>query len=224
MAFYRDRADAAEDLIRHLPDEVDRTWVVLALPRGGVPIAAAIAAHLGARLGLLIVRKVGVPGNPELALAAVTGAGPDEIVVNDALRRALGLSDAEVLELARPEVEEIARRRRLWLADEVPLASRPVLIVDDGVATGATLRAAVEAARRRGAARIGVALPVALGTSLLGLSHVSPVVCPHPAAGLSAVGAAYSDFPQVSDSEVTMYLSQIATDARPGCGPKADEQ
>lgn len=216
MAFYRDRADAAEDLIRHLPDEVDRTWVVLALPRGGVPIAAAIAAHLGARLGLLIVRKVGVPGNPELALAAVTGAGPDEIVVNDALRRALGLSDAEVLDLARPEVEEIARRRRLWLADEVPLAGRPVLIVDDGVATGATLRAAVEAARRRGAARIGVALPVALGTSLLGLSaDVSPVVCPHPAAELSAVGAAYANFPQVSDSEVTTYLTQNSEDARP---------
>lgn len=216
MPFFQDRAQAAEELIRLLPPEVGRDWLVLALPRGGVPVAAPIARHLGAALDLMIVRKVGTPGNPELALAAVTGPGPVGIVVNEPLRDMLGLADAESARLARPEIDEVARRRKLWAAPGVLLAGRSVLIVDDGMATGTTLRAALAAARTQGARQIGVALPVALGTSLGKLpADLSPVICPHPSAELSAVGAAYDHFPQVSDDEVAAILSSMASATRP---------
>lgn len=215
MALFHDRDAAAQALIPLLPPELDRDWLVLALPRGGVPIAAALARHLGATLDLMLVRKVGVPGDPELALAAVTGPGPDERAVNHGLRESLGLTEADVDRLARPEIAEIARRRALWAAPGLPLAGRKVLIVDDGMATGATLRAAVEAARRQGAARIGVALPVALGRSLGQLHDVSPVICPHPSVDLGGVGAAYADFPQVPDTEVTRLLAEAVAVARP---------
>lgn len=208
MAFFRDRAEAAETLIRSLPAEVGKDWLVLALPRGGVPIAAAIARHLGATLDLMLVRKVGLPGDPELALAAVTGPGPDERVVNQALCTRFGLTDADVTRLARPELDEIARRRKLWAAPGLPLAGRKVLIVDDGMATGATLRAALAAVQRQGAAQIGVVLPVALGPALRLLpADVAPLICPYPEAELAGVGAAYHDFPQVTDTEVAQLLS-----------------
>lgn len=214
MALFRDRAQAAEALISSLPAEVGRDWLVLALPRGGVPIAAAMARHLGATLDLLIVRKVGAPGNPELALAAVTGPSRAELVINDRLCSMLGLAEGDVERLARPEVAEIVRRRRLWAAPGLPLTGRRVLIVDDGAATGTTLRAAVEAARRQGAQQIGVALPLALGTALRDLpDDLSPVICPYPAADFSAVGAGYVLFPQVSDGEVADLLSRM-----PGAG------
>lgn len=216
MAFFRDRAEAAEVLIRLLPAGVGKDWLVLALPRGGVPVAAPLARHLGAALDLLIVRKVGTPGNPELALAAVTGPEHTEIAVHEGLRDMLGLTDDDVARLARPEVEEIARRRKLWAAPGFPLAGRSVLIVDDGMATGTTLRAAISAASAQGARQIGVALPVALGSSLRQLpSGLSPVICPHPSADLSAVGAAYDHFPQVSDQEVADTLSAMASAVRP---------
>ena len=216
MAFFRDRAQAAEALIRLLPPEVDRDWLVLALPRGGVPVAAPIARHLEAALDLMVVRKVGTPGNRELALAAVTGPGPAGIVVNEPLRDILGLSDTDVVRLARPEIEEVARRRKLWAAHGFPLTGRSVRIVDDGLATGTTMRAALAAARAQGARQIGVALPVALGTSLRRLpADLSPVICPYPSADLSAVGEAYEDFPQVSDADVFTILSSMTSASRP---------
>lgn len=215
MTFFRDRAQAAEALIRLLPPEVDRDWLVLALPRGGVPVAAPIARHLEAALDLMVVRKVAAPGNRELALAAVTGPGPAGIVVNEPLRDMLGLADTDVVRLARPEIEEVARRRKLWAAPGFPLTGRSVLIVDDGLATGTTMRAALAAARAQGARQIGVALPVALGTSLRRLpADLSPVICPHPSADLSAVGGAYEDFPQVSDAEVFTILSSMTSASR----------
>lgn len=211
MAFFRDRADAAETLIRLLPPEVGKDWLVLALPRGGVPIAAALSRHLGAALDLILVRKVGLPGDPELALAAITGPGPDERAVNEGLCTTFGLTEADVTRLARPELDEIARRRTLWAAPGLPLAGRKVLVVDDGMATGATLRAALAAVRRQGAAQIGVALPVALGHALRQLpADVAPVICPYPDAQLAGIGAAYREFPQVADSEVARLLSEAA--------------
>lgn len=210
MAWFRDRVGAGQALARLLPPDLGPDWLVLALPRGGVPVAAEVARQMQVPLDLLIVRKVGAPGNPELALAAVTGPGHQGMAVNEGLRRLLGLSLAEVERLAQPEVQEIARRKLLWSAGDGPaLAGRRVLIVDDGCATGTTLRAAVQAALHQGARQVGVALPVALGASLAELPKgVAPIVCPHPAADLPAVGLAYDDFPQVSDGEVSRQLKE----------------
>lgn len=211
MAYFRDRDDAAEQLVAMLPEEIGPDWLILALPRGGVPIGAAIARHLGAPLDLLIVRKVGAPGDPELALGAVTGPGPEALTINEEVRALLHLSKAEVARLAAPAVEAVAARRALWTAHrtEEPLAGRRVLVVDDGIATGTTLRAALAAIRQQGAAQIGVAVPVALGSSLEALGpDLSPVVCPHPDAWCPGVGAAYQRFPQVPDEEVTRLLTE----------------
>lgn len=210
MAWFRGRAEAGQELARLMPPQIGPDWRVLALPRGGVPVAAEVARHLGVPLDILIVRKVGAPGNPELALAAVTGPGRAGMVVNAGLQSLLGLTDAEVERLAAPQVEEVARRRAMWsAAPGLPLAGHPVLIVDDGIATGTTLRAAIEAALQQGARQVGVAVPVALGSSLRKLlPGVDPVICPHPDAAFAAVGMAYDDFAQVQDEEVARILGQ----------------
>ncbi len=208
---FRDRAEAAERLIPLLPPEVDASWLVLALPRGGVPIASALARHLGAELDVLVVRKIGTPGQPELALGAVTGSAPGDLVVNETLRRALGLTREDVERLARRPRDEVAARRRAWSGSGrgPALEGRRVLIVDDGIATGTTLDAALAAARRGGAARVGVAVPVALGRALSRLPpEVRPVLCPCPDANLPAVGAAYEVFPQVPDATVARLLAE----------------
>lgn len=211
MAWFSDRQEAARVLAPLLPDDMGPDWLVLGLPRGGVPIAAVLARRLSAPLDILIVRKVGAPGNPELALAAVTGPGREQMVVNEGLRRQLGMSLRQIEWLAAPEVREIARRRALWsAAPGMPVEGRRVLIVDDGCATGMTLRAAIEAVRRQGARQIAVALPVALGASLRRLPRdVHPVICPHPEATLSAVGQAYDSFPQVDDADVAQVLRRM---------------
>lgn len=214
MAWFRDRDEAARALIALLPAEIGADWVVLALPRGGVPIGLAIARHLHAELGLIVVRKVGAPGNPELALAAVTGPGADRMVVHQGVRAIYGLTDADIGRLAAGPVAEVARRNALWPdVTRRPLTGRDVLIVDDGCATGTTLLAAVNEAGLRGARRIGVALPVALGMALDQLPQgVGPVICPHPAALLRGVSAAYGYFPQLADADVTAMLREVYPD------------
>lgn len=211
MKLYQNRDDAARTLIAELPPDLGPDWLVLGLPRGGVPIAAALAHHLKAPLDLLVVRKVGVPGQPELALAAVTGATDEALTENAALRRALGLSDERLRALARDAAADLEERRKRW-TDGRPaprLQGRKVLIVDDGAATGTTLAAAVDAVRRAGAAEVAVALPVALGGSLGKVAdRVDHVICPMPDAPLHAVGQAYASFPQVSDEAVTRLLAE----------------
>lgn len=208
---YEDREDAARALIAELPPELGPEWLVLGLPRGGVPIAAALARHLGAPLDLLVVRKVGTPGQPELALAAVTGPGDADLIENPQVRRSLGLSDERLRALARDAAAQLEQRRRRWTGDrpEPRIEGRNVLLVDDGVATGTTLAAAVEALRRGGAARIAVAVPVALGRSLDRIAgRVDHVICPLPAAPFGAVSLAYDSFPQVGDEVVARLLAE----------------
>lgn len=217
MALFRDRADAASKLVALLPATVDRDWVILGLARGGVPLAAAIARALHAPLDVLILRKVGVPGDPELALAAVTGPGPDDMVVNETVRRLHAIPTDRLPILAAPAVAEVRRRRRLWrgATPEADLLHRRVLLVDDGMATGTTMRAAIRVARQRGAAQIGVAVPVALGTTLRNLpADIAPVLCPYPARDEPGIGAAYAAFPPLTDAEVAHDLRTVAPPSR----------
>ena len=205
MAFFPDRAAAAQALIGLLPPEIGADWVVLGLPRGGVPIAAAIARHLGATLDVVVVRKVGVPGNPEVALAVVTGPGPDDLVVNEGLAEVLLLSPKDLRQISQPQIAEVARRVARWrmARPQVPLAGRDVLIVDDGLATGTTLAAALALVHRHGARKIAAAVPVALGNTCERFENMGiTMICPHPAAQLPSVGSAYARFDQVSDDEV----------------------
>jgi putative phosphoribosyl transferase len=208
--FFKDRADAARQLIAALPPDIDRRWLVLGLPRGGVPIAADIARHLGGAFDILIVRKVGLPNNPELAVAAVTGPGPDQLAINRTLQDMLDLSELDIQALAVEPIREVEKRRRMWLEGRSPLPfiDRDVLIVDDGAATGTTLEAALTMVRRQGARAIAVAVPVALQGALdrLSMSGVR-VICPHRSDRLYSISGAYRDFPQVTDQQVTDMLS-----------------
>lgn len=203
---FTDRQDAARRLLAALP-ELGPDVVVEALPRGGVPLAAVVARALSAPLDLVLVRKIGVPGHEELAVAAVTdGAAP---VINRDVARQARLTEEDIDRLARPQQEEIVRRRALYLGGRaaVPVAGRTVLVVDDGIATGATMRAALKLLRAKGAARIVVAVPVAPREALAELRReADEVVCLTAPEPFYAVGQVYDDFAQVSDREVVEAL------------------
>lgn len=211
MRPFRDREDAARQLIADLPPDLGPDWLVLALPRGGVPIGAALARHLDAPLDVLVVKKVGAPGQPEVALAAVTGTGDKDMIANASLRQALGMTPEALRELARETAETLEERRRVWTGNRPPpqIAGRKVLLVDDGVATGTTLAAGVDALVRAGAAEIAVAVPVALGRALARVSEQADrIICPLPDASYQAVSMAYADFPQVEDETVIRLLDE----------------
>lgn len=183
--------------------------LVLALPRGGVPVAAEVARALHAPLDLLLVRKIGTPWQPELALAAVVEGEPPQIVVDDEVQR-LGGGDAAYIERqAQLELREIARRRQAWLQGRPPaeVAGRTVIVVDDGLATGTTMRAALQALRLRHPARLVLAVPVAPHDTLQRLSpEVDEAVCLATPTPFRAVGEHYLRFPQLEDAEVTAAL------------------
>lgn len=215
MDRYRDRAEAGRvlaDLIA--PLGLPRP-VVLALPRGGVPVAAEIAGRLGAPLDLVMVRKIGVPWQPELAAGAVVNGDHPEIVVNDEIARHAGLSRDDIAGLSRREVETIARRRAAYLAGRahVDLEGRSAIVVDDGIATGATMRAALKAVARRKPARIVLAVPVAARDALSLLRpEVDHVICPTVPGFFDAVGAFYRHFDQTTDEEVIRLLASAPPD------------
>jgi putative phosphoribosyl transferase len=184
--------------------------VVLALPRGGVPVAAEVARVLHAPLDLLLVRKIGAPFNPELAVAAVVDAAGDDLVVDAPLMHEIGMTLAEVQARAVEERAEIARRRTLYLGDRarVPLAGRTVVVVDDGIATGTTVRAALKGLRRAEPAAIVLAVPVAPADTAAALSpEVDRLVVLRQPDPFRAVGLHYADFAQTSDAEVIALLA-----------------
>lgn len=191
---------------RHLSDPV-----VLALPRGGVPVAVEVALALHAPLDLLIVRKIGAPGNPELAVGAIA-EGADAAVVDRETLAATGTSRAYVERQAKVELQEIARRRALYLQGRPPLAveGRTVIVVDDGLATGSTARAAVRALRARKPARLVLAVPVAPPEAVAELqAEVDELVCLSTPEFFGAVGVHYADFRQVGDAEVIAALARV---------------
>jgi predicted phosphoribosyltransferase len=188
--------------------------VVLALPRGGVPVAVEIAAALAAPLGIVVVRKIPVPGHTELAMGALAIIGTEVAVFSheDVLRR-LGI-DESTFASAR-DVAEVALRRRAAELDRaaIELAGAQVIVVDDGLATGSTMLAAVAAVRRRGPAAIVVAAPVGADSAVSTLSRVADrVVCPLVPSGFVAVGLSYRNFDQLDDGQVERLL---------GAGPKS---
>lgn len=215
---FADRAQAGRLLGERLSQlRFSAPPVVLALPRGGVPVGAEVARALQAPLDLLLVRKIGTPWQPELALAAVVEGDPPQIVVDEEVQRNVR-SDAGYIERqAQIELREIARRRQVYLRGRapVPLAGRSVVVVDDGIATGTTMRAALKALGRRGAAQRVLAVPVAPQDTLERLrAEVDEVVCLATPLPFRAVGAHYLQFPQLEDAEVIAALDAAARAGR----------
>ncbi|MEI8406632.1 MULTISPECIES: phosphoribosyltransferase family protein [unclassified Kribbella] len=210
-----DRREAGRRLARRLDSLSDEDLVVLALPRGGVPVAFEVARALAAPLDVIVVRKLGAPFQPELAVGAI-GEG-DVRVVNERIRREARVTSAELDAVERSERAELRRRVARFRAgrDRVPLAGRTVLIVDDGVATGSTARAACQVARAQGAARVVVAVPVGAADALAAVREdAEEVVCLETPAWFAAVGQWYRHFPQTSDQEVCDLL-RLAAEQRP---------
>jgi putative phosphoribosyl transferase len=206
-----DRTEAGRRLARRLESLPAEDLVVLGLPRGGVPVAFEVARALAAPLDVIVVRKLGVPYQPELAVGAI-GEG-DVRVVNEQVRRDAQVTAAELDAVERSERAELARRVARFRAggDRVPLAGRIALIVDDGVATGSTARAACQVARAQGAARVIVAVPVGAADALTALREdADEVVCLETPRWFAAVGQWYRHFPQISDREVTELLRRAA--------------
>ena len=202
-----DRTDAGERLADRLAEMTLRDPVVLALPRGGVPVAAPVARRLGAPLDLLMVRKIAMPGAPELAAGAVVEGGAP--VFNDAMLRAMRLSEADFAgEIAEKRAEIEARQARLrGGAARVPVAGRDAIVVDDGIATGATVRAALNALRTRDPARILLAVPVAPPDTLADLGALADeVICLHAPDPFRAVSLHYRHFDQTDDETVAALL------------------
>lgn len=209
---FADRAEAGRRLAERLKGLDAQQSVVAALPRGGVAVAAEICAATGAPMEIILVRKIGAPGQPELAVGAVSDGAATHWTINRDVADSFGLSDADIRARGARELAEIERRRVLWLGKRarVPFAGRDVVIVDDGVATGATVRVAIEAARAAGAKRIVLALPVAPPDALTELSaRADETVCLATPRPFIAVGAHYSDFPQLSDAETATILARF---------------
>jgi predicted phosphoribosyltransferase/predicted alpha/beta-hydrolase family hydrolase len=211
---FRNRSDAGRQLAARLRDLPPEHLVVLGLPRGGVPVAAEVARVLAAPLDVIIVRKVGVPFHSELAMGAI---GEDGVrVVNEDVMRSVRVSEADFAAVETRERAELDRRARAFRGDRprLDLTGRTALIVDDGIATGSTVRAACEVARAHGAARVIVAAPVAPPHAQTDLHGVADgVVVLETPATFYAIGQFYDDFRPTSDQEVATLLARARADA-----------
>lgn len=190
--------------------------VVLALPRGGVAVAAEVARALKAPLDVVLVRKIGVPQQQELAAAAVVDGGDPEVVTNDEVIALAGVTQDYLDAELKRQLEEIERRRRVYLQGRarVPLEGRTVIVVDDGIATGATVRAALKALRRKAPKALILAVPVAPADAVAALrDEVDEVVCLAVPEPFVAIGLHYLDFHQVSDDEVVRLLADAGESA-----------
>lgn len=225
LPLFSDRREAGKRLAEALSSrQTIQDAVVLALPRGGVPVAIEVAKALCAPLDVLLVRKLGAPDQPELAIGAVIDGREPQIVLNDDIVAELGVSADFIQREARRELEVIEKRRHTWVEGRPAhsLTGRTAIIVDDGIATGATVKAAILAVRRQGVKHIVVATPVAPSDVAAALERLADevvvVATPTP---FRAIGRFYDDFTQVDDAEVTELLRQAAaTAARDGERPE----
>lgn len=216
FALFADRQDAGRQLAARLERFRDKEPVVLALPRGGVPVGLEIARALNAPMDLVLVRKIGAPGQPELALGAVVDGAAPELVINQDVKRMLQVSDVYIEQAKQRQLKEIERRRKLWLGSRarVSVRGRTALVVDDGIATGATVRAALHAVRRAGPARLVLAAPVAPPDTVAGLrGDADEIVCLETPGLFFAISVFYAKFPQLDDGEVTALMARAAEPA-----------
>lgn len=217
---FQDRTDAGRQLADALAQKGYADPVVLALPRGGVPVGAEVARRLGAPLDLLMVRKLGAPWQPELAMGAVARSGEStEVVLNDEVIGLLSIAEKEIQRAKRKEFDVIAEReKRYFTGRKRPnLKGRTLIVVDDGVATGATTRVALHAARKAEPRRLVLAVPVAPPDTIARLrADADDIVCLHQPPDLGAIGFYYRDFSQVSDAQVMALLDASAEPAGEG--------
>lgn len=209
MDRFRDRNDAGRQLAAELETFADERPIVLALPRGGVPVGYEVARALGAPLDVWVVRKIGVPWQPELGVGAVAEGG--YIYLSQEMLRMLGLSEEELSQAIETKRREVEARVRKYRAERPApdLFDRTVILVDDGIATGGTVRAAVRSARTSKPRRVVLAVPVAARQSVDALSNeVDEIVALNTPSGLLAIGSWYDDFRQVPDAEVVDILER----------------
>lgn len=207
---FLDRADAGRRLAATLARFRSGNTLVLALPRGGVPVAFEVARTLGAELDVLIVRKIGAPGQPELGIGAVVDGESPQVVINRQLAALAGADDTYVEAETQRQLAEIARRKRAYRGDRPnpDVAGRTVILVDDGIATGGTMRAALRALRRKQPERLVMAVPVAAPDSIAELAlECDEIVCLAQPFPFHAVGVHYADFQQTEDDEVVRLLA-----------------
>ncbi|HEX2530815.1 MAG TPA: phosphoribosyltransferase [Burkholderiaceae bacterium] len=208
--YFKDRMQAGEQLARHLLEyQQQPDAIVLALPRGGVPVGLAVSRALDVPLDVMPVRKLGVPGREECAMGAVAAGGL--CVLRPEVVEAFGITPEVIEAAAQLELHEIERREKLYRGGKQPLHLQgwTVILVDDGLATGATMLTAVKAARRDNARKIVVAVPVGPAQSCEELRHVADeLICLHIPEHFYAVGLWYENFEQISDAEVAQLLAQ----------------
>ena len=224
-AMFADRRTAGRQLAERLHHLRQDEPLVLALPRGGVPVGFEVARELDAPLDVLLVRKIGVPWQPELALGAVVDGADPQVLINEGLASALAVARSYITSETARQLTEIERRRRVYLGDKPPpaLSGRTIIIVDDGIATGSTARAALRAVRKAGARRIVLTVPVAPEDTIEQLrAEVDDIVCLSSPSPFIAVGAHYSEFPQLADVDVIALLEERhqAMTRPPGRTPK----
>jgi putative phosphoribosyl transferase len=209
---FQNRTDAGRQLAKALLKYKSRHPVILALPRGGVSVAAEVAAALDAPLDLLLVRKIGLPSQPELAMGAITDGEEPTIIRNSDVIELSGISADEFDAICEEERTEIERRRKRYLGDRArsKVRSQVVIIIDDGIATGATTLAAIRAVRRREPKELVLAVPVAPLDTINKLQpEVDAIVCLDTPEDLGAIGYFYRDFHQVSDDDVIATLRRF---------------
>lgn len=208
---FRDRREAGRLLASRWQVYAERSdVVVLALPRGGVPVGAEIATALNAPLAVLVVRKLGVPGHEELAMGAVTSGGKK--FIDRAIVTSLHISELEIESAVQKELREVARRERLYCRGQnlLTLKGKTIILTDDGIATGSTMLLAAQAVREQGATRILIAVPVAPGEMIQPLHRMADeVICLATPEPFEAVGHWYEDFHYVDDHEVCQILDRI---------------
>jgi putative phosphoribosyl transferase len=209
---YRNRCHAGQVLANAVREELGRRdAVVLALPRGGVPVGLEVARVMEAPLDVFVVRKLGVPGQPELAMGAIASGGYE--VLNRALIADLGLTELEIAAVADQEATELVRREWAYRSDRPPVdvRGRTAILVDDGLATGFTMRAAIAAIRERNISSLVVAVPVGAIETCEDLAHeVDTLICPLQPEDFHAVGMWYEDFTPTTDDDVRECLAAAA--------------